>query len=243
MAHGYPDYGAAAPKEELYAGLDLAELAARLGATSRYDRLGDTLFLEGWEGDIGSWEPEIDGLGASVAVTAERKATGSFSLKMVGGSTLNRYAGIIGRLPVPYSLKYGWEWVWTLDEDMEEAYCLITIYTGALRLKFGIRYTIATEQNAYFNSGGGWTDIGAPVHPLFSSYNFIVAKFTVDISTGKYSRFLVPPMTFPIAGLSGEVVVDTLSYPRMEINGRITSDPLKNAVSYLDSFAITANDV
>lgn len=243
MPRGLPDFGVYQAKAALASMVDSGELAARLGALSRYDRLGDVLLLEDWSGDLGAWEPETDGLGASVAVTNERKASGSFSLKLTGGSNLTRLAGLTGRLPVPYSVKTGIEWAWTIDDDVEYAHALATIYTGAYVLKFGVKYTKATEQNAYYNPADGWTDIGPPVHPYFSSYNFVVVKFTFDISTGKYSRFLVPPMTFPIEGLSGYVWPDAVSYPRMELNGRIVSDAGKNAVSYLDSFIITTNDV
>ena len=243
MAHGYPDYGVSHPKEELYAGVDLAELAARLGALPRYDRLGDVIFYEDFGGDLGAWEQEDSGAGETAEVTAARKVSGSFSCRMRTAAALGSYIGLLGRFPVPFSVKYGAEWQWTLDTNMDYAYVLIDIYTGAYHLAFGIRGDIATGQNYYWGPLGAWVALPIAGVPYANDRNFIVDKFTFDISTVRYSRLLIPPLDFDLSAYPGFAFPDVVTRPRMEIRGRIYSTGLPIATSYVDSLIVTANDV
>lgn len=243
MPHGYPDFGVAAAKPELYVGFDMAELAARLGALPRYDRLGDVIFFEDFGGDLGAWEVEKSGDGSEVVVTAERKVTGSFSCRMTAGSTLDGYAGILGRFPVPYSVKYGIEIQWTWHEDMAYAYFRADVYTGQYHLAFGIKYDAATNLNYYLNAAEGWTALPGVILPYYNDRNFIVSKFTFDISTLRYSRLLIPPKLIDLSECVGYAFPDDVSRPRMECSGRIYADGATNPVSYIDSLILTANDV
>jgi len=242
MAHGLPDFGVTTSKAQLYAGVDMAELAARLGALPRYDRLGDVIFYEDFCGGLGAWETEISGLGSEVVVTAERFVTGGFSCRMTAGSNLLRYAGIRLRVPVPYSVMYGVELQRTWHADEAYEYVLIDVYTGAYHLAFGIRYDKATNLNSYYNAAGGWTAMPGVVLPYDESHNFIAAKFTFNISTLRYSRLLVPPKLIDISSYIGFAAPDGVSKPRMECAGRIYADPATNPVSYVDSLILTAND-
>ncbi len=241
MVHGMPDYGASTSKANLFTGVDLAEVAARLGAFSRYDRLGDVLFQEGFESGLGAWETEKSGTGAAVEIVADRHLTGGFSCKITGGSDGGRYAGIITRLPVPFSVINGFEWAWTLHADMEHAYMLVEVYTGSFIIACGLKYDIAAQQNYYYDNVAGWTAIGDPIVPLLNDRNFIVTKFTFDLPNVAYSRFLASPDTYDIKGKGGYVAVDA-TQPYMKIRGRVISQSGKNAVSYLDSLIVTSND-
>ncbi len=243
MPHGLPDYGVTAGRVNTFASLDMGELAVRLGGISRYDRLGDVIFLETFEGDLGAWEATMSGAGASVDVVADHKVSGGFSCKLVAGSDAARHATIMARLPVPYSTRYGFEWMWTMDANMDWARMYLQIYTGAYELRAGLRYTPSTGQNAYYALGGSWVDFGDPVTPLFSDYNFISTKLTIDIAALKYKRMLAPPDTYDIDGSNIDVRVDAATQPHMAISGRIQGAPGTNAVSYLDNFIVTCNDL
>lgn len=243
MPHGLPDYGPTASKTQLYAGVDMAELAARLGALPRYDRLGDVIFYEDFCSGLGAWEIETSGLLSEVAVTAERFASGGFSCRMTAGSNLFQYAGIRGRFPVPYSVMYGIEIQYTLAAAIDYYYVLADIYTGVYHLAFGIMYDRDTNLNYYYNAVAGWTAIPGAILPYYSTYNFIATKFTFNISTLRYSRLLIPPKLIDLSSCIGFAIPDGVSRPRMECAGRIYADPATNPVSYVDSLILTANDV
>lgn len=242
MAHGYPDYGASHPKAELYAGIDMAELAARLGALPRYDRLGDVIFYEDFGGDLGAWQIETSGAGEAVVVTAERKVTGSFSCRLSCVVAAGSYAGIRWRAPVPYSIMYGVEIQWTVHADMTLGYVIVNVYTGAFHLAFGIMYDKATNLNYYFNAAGGWTAIPGLIIPYYSTYHFNVTKFTFNISTLRYSRLLTPPLITDLSACTGFAFPDMVNRPRMECAGRLYGDPATTPVSYIDNLILTAND-
>jgi len=242
MPHGLPDYGLTTGKEDIHASLDMGEMAVRLGAVSRYDRLGDVVFVEDFEEDLAAWEKETSGAGASVDVVATRKVTGGFSCKMTAGSDGDRYAGIVGRLPVPYSSIYGFEWAWTLDENMDYGYVEVSVYTGTYLIKSGFKYDPSAQAASYLNALDGWTALSPGARPLFSDRFFVVFKFTIDISTVKYSRILAPPASWSASGESGYIVGDT-TQPHMLLRGRIYSKLGENAVCYSDSYIVTANDV
>jgi len=243
MAHGFPDYGPSAAKEQLYAGVDLAELAARLGGLPRYDRLGDVIFYEDFDGDLGAWEVETSGAGETAVVTADRKVTGSFGCRMTSDVAAGSYIGLLGRFPVPYSVTYGLELQYTLHANLGYHYMMIDIYTGAFHLAFGIRWDLATMLNSYFNAAGGWTVMPPATLPLFDDHNFIVTKFTFDITTMRYSRLLIPPRLIDLSGFTGFAAPDLLTRPHMEARGRIYPTFPLVTVTYVDSVIITANDV
>jgi hypothetical protein len=243
MAHGLPDFGPTASKAQLYAGVDMAELAARLGALPRYDRLGDVIFYEDFCSDLGAWEIETSGLGSEVVVTAERFVSGGFSCRLTAGSNLLRYAGISLRAPVPYSVMYGVEVQSTMHLDMDYIYTLIDVYTGQWHLAFGVRYDKATNLNSYYNAAGGWTAIPGAILPYYDSHNFIVSKYTFNIAAGRYSRLLIPPRLIDLSGYIGYAVPDVLNRPRLEWSGRIYADLGTNPVTYIDSLILTANDI
>lgn len=242
MSHGQPDFGMYALATNIYRLTDMAELAARLGALPRYDRLGDVLFCEDFEDGIAFWEAETAGTGAAVEWVTTRRVNGGFACKLTAGSDGSMYAGIKGRFPVPFSVISGIEINWTQHDDADYGFIRVDIYTGTYKISFAIKADIATPYNYYLNSAGGWTQISPAVTPYRNDYNFVSMKLTFDVSTQKYSRFLVPPTSYDIEGNSGLVAADT-GRPRMEIWGRIYSTAGNNAYSYIDNLILTTNEV
>lgn len=242
MSRGLPDFGPAAVKLALGGMSDIGELAARLGALSRYDRLGDVVFFDDFCSDLGAWEIETSGAGSGVMVTAARKVSGGFSCKMTAGSTLLRYAGIRGRFPVPYSVMYGLEVMATPHADIDYSDLMVDVYTGSYHMTFGIRFGYAAAENYYYNAAGGWTIIPGGLSVLLDDHLFVMVKFTFNISTQKYGRLLIPPRTFDLSACSG-FIEGSAEFPRMECWGRTYSLPATNAVTYIDNIIVTCNDI
>lgn len=241
MARGQEDFGIYASKAALASMVDSGELAARLGALSRYDRLGDVVFVEDFCSDLGAWEAETDGLGADVDVVTSRMVSGGFSCKLTAGSNGERYAGIRGRFPVPFSVMYGVEVLVTPHEDIDYSVLMVDVYTGVYQITFGIKYGYADAENYYYNAAAGWTIIPGGLTIEENDRLFAATKFTFDISTQKYSRLLLPPRSIDLSSYSG-YIYPSAEYPRMECWGRVYSEDGKNAISYIDNVIITAND-
>lgn len=242
MSRGLPDFGMYAVKSALASMADNGELAARLGALSRYDRLGDVIFFEDFCSDLGAWEVETSGALSSAVVTAERSVSGGFSLKLTADSALLRYAGVRGRFPVPYSVMYGLEVLATPHANIDYSDLGVDIYTGAYHIAFGIRFGYADKENYYYKAPGDWRIIPGGLSVLLNDHLFVAAKFTFNMSTQKYSRLLLPPRPFDLSDYSG-YIEESAEFPRMECWGRVYSKAATVAVSYIDNVIITANDV
>jgi hypothetical protein len=86
MAHGTPDYGLTAGAQTTFQLNDLAELAVRLGSIVSYDRLGEVVFLDGFEQSIPRYALQCDGLGCSADYSAAHARNGLRSIHLVAGS-------------------------------------------------------------------------------------------------------------------------------------------------------------
>ena len=76
--------------------IGLAELAARLGSPTTYERRGALIFADIFDSGLSKWNTDTSGAGASVALTALYASVGKYSAMLTAGSTLQKTATAIG---------------------------------------------------------------------------------------------------------------------------------------------------
>lgn len=135
----------------------------------------------------------------------------------------------------------GLELAWSFDANLDEAQCLLDMFTGTLQLSWGVRYKAALAQNYVLTAAGVWTAVGSavPVYPSVKHFNTF--KFVVSPTDLTYKRFLVGPLSLDISGLSGYAAV-VAAQPRVTLTGRIIGLAGTNAKAYADSFIFTQNE-
>lgn len=81
MARGQPDYGAYQRKSTGATLADMGDLAVRLGSIVEYDRRGDIVALDNFEGTVLKWNTPVIGVG-TVALDATVMKSGSQAVKL-----------------------------------------------------------------------------------------------------------------------------------------------------------------
>ncbi len=218
-----------------------AELAARLGSASAYDRQGELIFAESFDYGLDSWDTTISGAGAAVNLSAGHGILGPYCGVLVGGSDASRYAQIARSFVFPFLAPTGLEFSWSLDANLQEAQAYLDIYTGTLQLRWGIRYTAVDGRNYIWIATGAWQQIGTP-QPNPADVNlFVPTKFVVNPNTTLYSRFRVGPLDLPVSAYSAQIT-PSATLPHLRITGKSISNPGTNTQTSFDRVLLTTNE-
>ena len=117
MAHGQPDFGLYAVKKTVSGLADLGELAVRLGSIITFDRRGDIVWFDDFEGDVFKWERDPSGVDAAIIVSPEAARNGAFSAKLTTGNLADDHATILHHLPYPVTSRVGFEISFTVNNQ------------------------------------------------------------------------------------------------------------------------------
>ncbi|MFH1593720.1 MAG: hypothetical protein ABID09_03365, partial [Candidatus Omnitrophota bacterium] len=86
MAHTNPDYTSKGKLNTITASTDNAELAVRLGSVVTFDRRGNVIFIDDFEGATLFWTTGGAGVGNVEALTAAWGKSGSQSCELTAGA-------------------------------------------------------------------------------------------------------------------------------------------------------------
>jgi len=242
MAHGHSDYGGAAPLATVYTLQDLGELAARLGSIVTFDRRGNVIFLDDFEGSLSKYYTYTDGAGASVAISNEKARHGDFSCKLVSGDTAGDEAWIRGNLPYPVLSRMGIEVCWyaTDHDKLEDFDLLLRVRDGSNEWYPGVAW-VAAEKTWYYHNGGAWVAL-SPTQDFYSAYVlFNFTKLVVDFVNQEYVRLISNNLVYDLSGKSySGLPTDAPAHLWFDFIERTRVDD--NCVVYLDSIIITQNE-
>ena len=241
MAHGYPDYGVAAPKVTVYSLQDMAELAARLGSINTFDRRGDVVWMDDFEHGIVKWHTSASGTGNNHEDSTEAARSGSHSLKLTAGSTADRYYLIDHYRPLPVTTRVGFEFSFALPSGAEYVYWACRFYTGAQQVFGYLRYIPNDNKIQYQNQAGTWVDVITSHKLSEATYLFNTVKVVVDYNTQEYIRILANARMASLAGLSLRTLSSAAGpYAVFEI--MVQSFAGTNKIIYVDDVIITQNE-
>jgi len=196
VAHGLPDWGLVGPKQTTYGLDDLGEAVARLGSPVIWDRRGDVVLIESFEGSGGTWYTLLDGLGAAVHRTCGGAHTGAYGAELVAGSDGLGFACVHLASPAPVLGPCGFEAWFGVDAETETIRLAMTYYTGTRRYSASFDYVhttgdlwLATQEVPYVKIAEGLA-----LHERYEPRH--VAKLVVDFSTGHYVRVILDDVTY-----------------------------------------------
>ncbi len=230
-----------APRTTVYGGIDLAELAARLSSIVTFDRRGDVIWLDGFEGGLGAW---IKGatIGADYPTwSTVYKRNGAFSCKLATSATTDFLSYITHYMAVPTVSKLGLEFSFTLSTSNTILECSLYYYDGATRAYYAVRYNQPDKTLEYYGTDMNWHVFATGVNPYPREYAFNTLKLVVDLEAMEFVDVILNSEPYSMAGLipwnAGAVVSPFL---QVQIKLQNPADAAK--VSYVDDVIITQNE-
>lgn len=209
MPHGGPDWGTLGPISTIYTIEDMAELAVRLGSIVTFDRRGNVVWLDDFEGGINCWRAGYQGTGAGVASSAESVRNGAFSAKLTPGNAEDDYAWAGHYCPYPVVSKVGFEISFALDDDtplldpeLKATSFTHTLRDGSYYHYAELQYLSADRKLQYRDENLAWQDLATNL--LLHTYKtlFHTVKLVIDLSTQKYVRAILDNVEYDMSTLS-----------------------------------------
>ena len=244
---GLPDYTSPAPVGQIpigavYTLTDMAELAARLGSIVTFDRRGNVMFLEDFEGNLSKCRTDASA-GGSVSISSKYARGGSFSCKLVTGPIAGDFAYLGIPLAYPVLSKMGFEVCWNRSDGdaLDEIDILFELYDGKDWWWPEVRWVRATFTWEYRKNAVTWVALSPAVNYYMDNLPFNHAKLVVDFVNKEYVRFIANNIVYDLAGIGlysmgavvpGRIVPSVTTYTAVAAS----------AVNYIDSIIITQNE-
>jgi hypothetical protein len=241
MGHGAPDFGNVQPKETTFRLDDLAEAVVRLGSIVSFDRLGDVLFLEGFEDGINRWRTKGSGVGSSVVHSDITSRNGKYCMQLTAGSTLDCYRRATCYIPYPVLSNFGLEMSISLFPECNYILFKLKIYDGANYYLAMIKYDVVNSALYYLPEVGAYVEIKNSYDVYLESNLFSNFKLVVDFVNKKYKRLIVNNRVYSLEGISLYNRVDTtIAHIEgiIELNGILG----ENGIINVDDVIITQNE-
>ena len=109
MVHTLPDYTTKYKTVRVFANLDHAELAARINNINTYDRRGNIMWWDDFEGSILLWDIGGSGTGRNAELSTAEPLVGSQCCKLTTGDAINNEGGIFRFFQLPTTTTLGAE--------------------------------------------------------------------------------------------------------------------------------------
>lgn len=241
MSHGYPDWGAQAPKITTYNLQDMAELAARLGSINTFDRRGDTVFQDDFEDNSAKWGYGLAGSGGSWGLSSESARNGAKCGKLICGDLAGDINFIDRFMGAPILGRHGYEISFSLGASIREVYFLLQIVLAGAWHSAGIVYRPQANTLLYLDSLNGYSDLASGVDLYESANAWHTIKFVIDTSTGKYKRLLIDGAVYDISALSYYRAV-VANADQTYITTEAAPNDTSNRYVYFDDFILTQNE-
>jgi len=241
MVHGGPDWGTPGPLSTVYTLEDMAELVARLGSIVTFDRRGNVIWLDDFEGTLGKWSIDTDGPGGSIQLSAEAARSGAFSAKIISPNANGDKCGIKRWFPLPVESNIGFEFSWARAYQLAYIYLYFYFVEAAKSYSFRLRYWIAQNYLQYYDSAGNYISLEPRAYSGKETHIFNTIKLVVDYANKKYVRALFNNQAFDLSACSVRVGVGGTPYTlRTYIYAETGATP--NVPTYIDDVILTQNE-
>lgn len=246
---GNTDYAAPRPVGQVPVGpvytlTDLAELAVRLNSSDIFDRRGNVIMMDSFEGGIEKWFTESYGAGGYTEWTTIRARTGSFSLRLVAGSDWLRSSIARRWIAYPIMSRFGFEVSFYLLQEgtVEDMSLLASLYDGTHMIDMGVGYNLVDKRLYYYDSDLNEVDLATGLNLYSPNMTiFHTMKVVIDGERREYVRLMLNDMYFDLSG----VALHSMALPtesRLQIKLGVHSRAACNGEMYVDDVIVTQNE-
>lgn len=241
MAHTRPPWSSKWRMATIFEQIDSGELAARLGSIVTFDRRGNVIGMDDFEGSTLKWEAFTTGAGGSVSLNDTYARNGDQSCKMVPGSGDGMTAYMYKYIPLPRESHVGVECSFTRHADIGDILFHLSFYDGTYLKKCGLGCSFENDKLYYYPQTEIWTEFHDGWVPKTSNYLFSTAKLVIDYSTTDYIRALVNEAEYDLSAYDYYSTGDPTS-PYMLLSVTVTNTKAGNPAIYIDDVIITQNE-
>jgi len=241
MAHTRPDYSTQQKMATIYGEVDNAELAARLNSVDTYDRRGNIILIEDFEGPVLTWQTATNVAGSAVRLSDTWPQRGSQCVELLCGAGAGASAGIYKYVPPSVLGGVGLELSFTVDPGTTRWEIIFTYYDGTNYHRAYVRYLTATDNFQYLAPGPLWTDAfpNLILEEDYGTYHTI--KIVMDTSLNEWMRFQCDRHSINLTGINlmalGSGIQDCLNC----FIGHY-SDHVAAKTAYVDNVIFTQNE-
>jgi hypothetical protein len=245
MTKDLPDYESFETVFHAAAGIDLAELAVRLGSKYSYDRRGNVLSIEDFEDTTEKYQKHYSGTGAAAARSTDYAHVGNYSIKLTAGSDELQMAGISKWHTFPRETKLGylawWNYISSSPEKLDYIIIEPYIYTGRELYLPALKYDLADETMSVRTGLSTYEVVKSGLEYLHAATLFHPLKLVFDWANKIYLRAYFEEKEIDLSAYS--IYGYTLAYPAHTIwYFSAYSVSGQNAIVYLDDIVITEGE-
>jgi len=221
--------------------LGAAELAARLGSIHTFERRGQVIFQDDFEGGDTRWIPHAVVTPGEYYLSSGQSRSGRFSyrIRATGGAGTRQDIDIY-RSILPLC-KVGLEFSASHDTASSIIQMYLELRGTTKGLYAGLRVDTEAFTLSYLNSAGGWTvfESAAPLYAetsLFTSF-----KVVADMNTQKYVRAFAADREYDLSTIDAQALAAT-SQPHILLHlGQLGKATAITAI-WLDDVILTQNE-
>jgi len=241
LPRGMPDYGMYAAKEVISPIADVGELAARLGSIVSYDRRGDVIWLDDFEGSVLRWRTTASGTGAAVTLDTSRSLSGVQSVKLTTGNLTGNFASVARYLSYPRGGTVGLECAFASSNSFQRWHLYIKYADGTKEYWGELQIDAWTGTGWYTPSAGPRMSLGLSPTLFMRDTLFHHMKLVVDLEKLEYLRAMVDNTEVNLSG-EGLYSPGTATDAWLDIEIRLETGTDANLDGWVDDAIITINE-
>lgn len=241
MAHTLPDYTDTLQADTIFGISDLGELGARLGSISTFDRRGNVIWYDDFEGGTLTWETATNVAGSAVNLASTWPMRGSQNVDLVCGAGANAYALMYKYISPSVLGKVGLEFSFTTNVQTDTWEFQFNYYDGTYRNQAYFKYLPANDKWQYLNSAGSWTDMLTSIVLEESYKTYHTVKVVMDIENNYWSRFICNQNEVDMSDQGLRRVASAIQNCLNVLIGHY-SDHTSAITCYVDNVIVTQNE-
>ena len=239
MVHTLPPWTTKYRMVTVFGQIDSGELAARLGSINTFDRRGNVVFMEDFEGTTLKWSESHTGSNPECYLTNTRSCHGDQSLYLYTGNMSGDITSLKRHFPLPVQSKLGFELSFSPIVTNFRYQITVTLRDGTTVSEGLLRYDNKTEKIQIETDTSVDIATGIDVTKLYNSW--CTMKLVVDYATNKYVRVIFNNKQYDVSKYSMTTTSDTTT-PRLYVRLSAIVQENFNRSTYFDSFIITQNE-
>lgn len=221
--------------------LGAAELAVRLGSPHSYDRRGDVLWYDSFDGNINKWDVTEVYQADKGSISFDTARSGICCAKLHTSDAAGAKVSLIRALPYPLVSRVGFEVSFATPDDNHLLFLMIYIYGAESYHRAGLMYDPANTAIKYWHDSAGWIQRGGARKIFYGKNAWNTMKLVVDLAASEYERLLLndTDLSMDSYAMQEDFVVES---PRLQLELWSIYVPTGAADTYYDDAIITQNE-